>query len=58
MPILTITDDSGDLELVKLHIGDIEPPIATVAIIQALAAIPKPRKPRSDAGKSRKPQET
>ncbi len=52
MNILTITNEDED-EVVKLHIADVDPAIATVAILNALAAIPKPRKPRSDAGKPR-----
>lgn len=58
MPKLTITNDDGS-ELLSLQIpGPIDPPKATVAIIQALDALPQPkppRAPRSDRGTKRQP---
>ncbi len=55
MPLLTISNDDKEI-VVQLVIGDIDPQKATVAIIQALDALPKEPKPRarrSDAGKPR-----
>ena len=54
---LTITDTKNDgAELLSVDIPDVEPSKAFVAIVQALDALPKPRKQRkqrSDAGKKR-----
>ncbi len=55
--LLTISNDQKEI-VMQLVIGDVNPQQATVAIIQALDALPPPPKPRatrSDAGTTRKP---
>ena len=50
---LTI-QDADDVTILSLQIPDVDPALATVAILTALAALPKPRKERKDRGTKRK----
>jgi hypothetical protein len=52
MPILTITDED-EVELLRLHITQTVNSATVLAILKALESIPKPRKPRSGAGRKR-----
>lgn len=55
MPQLTMISDDGE-ELLRVTIRNVEPSVATVAILKALDAIPQPRKTRADAGVQRGPR--
>lgn len=52
--ILTIsTDDERKTEVVRLHIGHIDPRRAAITVLDALSKIEPTRRQRSDAGKKR-----
>lgn len=48
-----IITNNDNTEALRMEIGDVNPQAATVAIINALETIKKPRRIRSDAGKTR-----
>lgn len=49
---LTITQPDGS-EVLRADIGERDPLRVTVAVLNAIEEVPKPRKVRSDAGKAR-----
>ncbi len=55
--ILTVFDqDQPDEQVIRIHIGQIEPRTAAMTVLKALGDYhpPVPKKTRSDAGKPRK----
>lgn len=50
--IPTITQNDGS-EVLRTDIGDRNPNRITVAVLNAIDTVPKPRKPRSDTGRAR-----
>lgn len=59
MPTLFILDDDeAETQLLAVRIKDIDPAVATVAILKALDAIKPPKKTRSDAGIERGPRKS
>lgn len=51
MTLIILHNDGS--ESLRADIGDRDPTKVTVAVLQVIDSLPKPRKPRSDAGKPR-----